>query len=277
MMTSAFSGGELSLLLAGVIFAGMVAGILAGLLGVGGGIVIVPVLFWLFTLVDLDDDIAMHMAVATSLFTIIFTSISSLRAHHKKGAVDGALLRRWAPGIALGALVGGILAGYFEPELLTGVFGFVGLGVAVNMAIPKTLVIAETLPASRLVQSLMSFVIGTFSALMGIGGGTLSVPTLAAFSYPIHRAVGTAAAFGLVIAIPAVLSFIVVGWSVPDRPPLSLGYVNLVAAVILLPFTTFFAPQGARLAHRLDARWVKRAFAAFLAITAIRMLISTFS
>lgn len=277
MMTSAFSGGELGLLLAGVIFAGMVAGILAGLLGVGGGIVIVPVLFWLFTLVDLDDDIAMHMAVATSLFTIIFTSISSLRAHQKKGAVDGVLLKRWAPGIALGALVGGILAGYFEPELLTGVFGCVGLAVAVNMAIPKTLVIAEALPASRLAQSLMSFVIGTFSALMGIGGGTLSVPTLAAFSYPIHRAVGTAAAFGLVIAIPAVLSFIVVGWSVPDRPPLSLGYVNLVAAVILLPFTTFFAPYGARLAHRLDARWVKRAFAVFLAVTAVRMLISTFS
>lgn len=277
MMTTAFSAGELGLLLAGVALAGVVAGVLAGLLGVGGGIVIVPVLFWLFTLVELDDDIAMHMAVATSLFTIIFTSISSLRAHHRKGAVDGVLLKRWAPGVALGALLGGILAGYFEPELLTGVFGVVGLAVALNMAIPKTLVIADALPASSAVQASMSFVIGTFSALMGIGGGTLSVPTLAAFSYPIHRAVGTAAAFGLVIAIPAVLSFILVGWSVPDRPPFSIGYVNLVAAAILLPFTTLFAPYGARLAHRLDARWVKRAFALFLAVTAVRMLISTFS
>jgi uncharacterized protein len=276
-MDSAFSSPELALLVAGVVATGIIAGLLAGLLGVGGGIVIVPVLFWVFTFVDLNSDIAMQMAVATSLLTIVFTSISSSRSHWKKGAVDTALLKRWAPFMGLGALTGGTLAGIFEPELLTGVFGFIGLAVAINMAIPKTLVIADALPGSRIVQSLIAYVIGTISSMMGIGAGTLSVPTLSAFSYPIHRAVGTAAALGLVIAVPAVISLIVLGWSVPNRPPFSLGYVNLAAAAILLPFTTFFAPYGARLAHSLDARWVKRAFAVFLAITAIRMLMATFS
>lgn len=275
-METAFSAGELAALAVGLGLSSIVAGLLAGLLGVGGGIVIVPVLFWLFTLTDFDDDLAMHMAVATSLATIIFTSISSMRAHHKKGAVDASLLKRWTPGIALGALTGGILARFIEPDMLTAIFGVIALAVAVNMAIPKTLVIAESLPASRVVQVAISYVIGFFSALMGIGGGTLSVPTLSAFSFPIHRAVGTAAAFGLVIALPAVAGFIYAGWDVPDRPPFSLGYVNLAAALIILPFTTFFAPYGARLAHSLDARWVKRAFAIFLAITAVRMLLSAF-
>ena len=111
---------------------------------------------------------------------------------------------------------------------------------------------------------------------MGIGGGTLGVPTMAAFNYPIHRAVGTASAFGIVIAVPAVIGFIVSGWDVPGRPPLSLGYVSLIATAIILPFTTYFAPMGARLAHALEPKWVKRAFAIFLTATAIKMLMSAF-
>lgn len=273
-METAFSNTELIILVISLIGSSIVAGIIAGLLGVGGGIILVPVMFWLFSVINFPPELSMHMAVATSLATIIATSISSARAHHKKGAVDFDLLKRWIPGMALGALSGGLLAGFLDPSGLRWIFGIVALLVALNLAIPKTLTIAHALPANTPFHAALSYIIGLISSLMGIGGGTLSVPTLAAFSYPIHRAVGTAAAFGLVIAIPAVLGFIYSGLGVPSRPPFSLGYVNLAAAAIILPFTVYFAPFGARLAHRLDGIWVKRAFALFLTLTAIKMLTS---
>ncbi|MGV3490834.1 MAG: sulfite exporter TauE/SafE family protein [Devosia sp.] len=272
---STFSLAEVALLGGGLIGASIIAGIVAGLLGVGGGIVIVPVLYWLFTFINFPADLSMHMAVATSLATIITTSISSMRAHHKRGAVDFDLLKKWAPALAVGALAGGLAARFFEPAVLTGVFGTVGLLVAINLTLPKPLVIADKLPASP-IQVAMATVIGFVSSLMGIGGGTLGVPTMAAFSYPIHRAVGTASAFGLVISIPAVIGFVISGWDVPGRPPLSLGYVSVVAALIILPFTTYFAPLGAKIAHSLEPKWVKRAFAVFLTATAIKMLMSAF-
>lgn len=261
-------------ILFGTIAAAILAGIMAGLLGVGGGIVLVPVLFWVLSLIDFPAALSMHMAVATSLATIIFTSISSARAHHKRGAVSVPLLRQWGPGLMVGALLGGLAARFIEPSGLKLIFGGIGLLVALNMATPRTRVISDHLPGSRVVNGAISTVVGLFSALMGIGGGTLSVPILSAFSVEIRRAVGTASAFGLLIAIPAVLGFVISGWGLPGRPPFSLGYVSLPAALLILPFTVGFAPMGAALAHRLDGIWIKRAFALFLAITAIRMLAS---
>lgn len=265
---------EIILLVGGLSLASIFAGIVAGLLGVGGGIVIVPALYWLFTLTDFPSELAMHMAVATSLATIITTSISSARAHHRRGAVDFDLLRRWAPALAVGALAGGLAARFFDADVLTGIFGVVAILVALNLATTRTLVIGTALPASP-IQVAMGTVMGFISSLMGIGGGTLGVSTLTAFSYPIHRAVGTSSAFGLIIAVPAVIGFIISGWDVPGRPPLSLGYVSLVATAIILPFTTGFAPLGARLAHAMEPIWVKRAFALFLAATALKMLHSS--
>jgi uncharacterized membrane protein YfcA len=269
-----FSIAQLATLGVGLIAASIIAGVVAGLLGVGGGIVIVPVLFWMFTAVNFPSDLSMHMAVATSLATIITTSISSMRAHARKGAVDWDMLKLWSPFLAVGALAGGLAARFFDAGWLTGIFGVVGLLVALNLATPKTLVLSTQLPAKP-VQGVLATIVGFVSSLMGIGGGTLGVPLMAAFSVPIHRAVGTASAFGLTISIPAVIGFVISGWDVPGRPPLSLGYVSLVAALIILPFTTFFAPIGAGLAHRLDAIWVKRAFAIFLVLTAIKMLHSS--
>lgn len=256
--------------------AAIVAGLMAGFLGVGGGIVLVPVLFWLFTFIDFPDTLSMHMAVATSLATIVFTAISSMRAHHKRGAVDVPLLRKWGVPVGLGALAGGLVARFIDPAGLKMIFGFVALLVSANLATPRTLVVSDHLPESRAANAGIAGAIGLVSSLMGIGGGTLGVPTLAAFSYPIHRAVGTAAAFGLIIALPAVAGFVLSGLGVPDRPPLSAGYVSLPAALIIIPFTTALAPVGAKLAHDLDAKWVKRGFALFLGITAVRMLIAAF-
>lgn len=266
----------LILLSIGLLGTGIVAGILAGLLGVGGGIVIVPVLFLLFDALNVSPSIAMHLAVGTSLCTIIPTSISSARSHHKRGAIDLALLRSWAPVIFVGALIGGVLAKFLESSVLTLIFGVVALVVSVNMAIPKTLVVAKELPNGPVGRGAVPLGIGTFSALMGIGGGTLSVPILSAFSFPVHRAVGTASAFGLVIAVPAVFGFVWAGWGVAERPPFSLGYVSLPAAVLIFSMSVLTAPVGSRIAHSLNPARLKLAFAIFLFLTALRMLWSVF-
>lgn len=267
---------ELGFLLGTVILSAIFAGIMAGLLGVGGGIVLVPMLFWLLSLSDFPTGIFMHMAVATSLSTIMFTSMSSAWAHNKRDAIDLKLLRLWAPAMMLGALSGGLVSRYIDADELKAIFGIIALLVAANMARPKPLVLSDDLPESRIAHIAISGVTGLFSSLMGIGGGTLSVPILSAFSVEIRRAVGTASAFGVVIAVPAVIGFVLSGLGVEGRPPLSLGYVNIAAALVILPFTVGFAPVGARIAHSVDTKWIKRAFAFFLFITAIRMLTSAF-
>ena len=252
--------------------AGTAAGLIAGLLGVGGGIVIVPILFWLSPVMGIDPAVAVHSAVATSLAVIIPTALSSMRAHWRRGAVDVAVVRRWAPAIAVGSATGGIVAGFLDGGALAGVFGVVALLVAVNMAVPHQLMVAPTLPASNAANWAMATPIGFISALMGIGGGTLSVPTQSLFGVPIHRAVGTASVFGLVIAAPAVFGYVWSGWNVDGRPPLSLGYISVMAAVVLSVATVLCAPLGARIAHALNRLWLQRCFAVFLAVTAWRML-----
>ena len=260
-------------LLVGLIFAAILGGLLAGLLGVGGGIIIVPALFWLFSFINFDPTLAIHTAIGTSLATIIATSISSMRAHNKKGAVDWQLFKRWLPTLGLGALAGGIAAKFISSQILTLLFATLALLLAINLFLPKGKIIAEQLP-SKAAQGGISGAIGFFSALMGIGGGTFSVPTMTAYSYPTHRAVGTASALGLIIAIPATLGFIVSGWGVTGLLPMSLGYVNIIVAAVILPFTILCAPIGAKLAHSLPESMIKKAFALFLFATSIKMFLS---
>jgi len=266
----------LTALLAALLVTGTVAGILAGLLGVGGGIVIVPVLFHMFTLLGIAPEVKMHLAVGTSLATIIPTSIISARAHAARGSCDGALLRALGPGLLVGVLIGSLLSGILRGPILTAVFAIVALFVAAHMAFAKQgLTLAERLPGSPF-RELLGTAIGGFSTLMGIGGGTLSVPILTALNYPMHRAVGTAAAIGTLISIPGALAFILAGLGVPGRPPGSIGYVNLLGVALIVPMTMFTAPYGARLAHATNARRLKQVFAAFLLLTSLRMLYGLF-
>lgn len=265
---------EYLVLILGIVAASSVAGVLAGLLGVGGGIVLVPAMFWMFQVVNFPAELSMHMAVATSLASIMFTAVASTRAHHKRGGVDVDLLRSWAPAMALGALTGGFMLRYIDASVLKLIFGIVGILVAGNFCLKRSMVIADELPQSKPANMGLSASIGFVSSLMGIGGGTLGVPTLSAFSFPTHRAVGTSAAFGLIIAVPAVCGFILSGWNVPGRPPFSLGYASVPAVLAIIPITTLLAPVGANLAHSLDARWIKYAFAVFLGVTSLRMLAS---
>jgi uncharacterized membrane protein YfcA len=263
--------------LAGMMLAtGIAGGILAGLLGVGGGIVIVPVLEFALSVIGVDPAVRMHVAVATSLATIIPTSISSARSHRKRGAVDSDLLRNWGAPIFLGSVGGVLLASQVGGWVLAAVFGFVAIGVAVKMLLPLDgKHIAQTVPAGPTGKAIPAG-IGTISSMMGIGGGTLSVPTLTLFAVPIHRAVGTSALFGLLISLPAALAFVVTGWGNPLLPVGSLGYVNAIGLAIIAPFTYLFAPLGAKIAHALPKRQLGMAFGAFLLIVGVRMLLKAF-
>ena len=253
---------------------GAVAGTLAGLLGVGGGIVIVPVLYWLTEvgLIAVDQAVAVHFAVATSLFTIIPTSISSARAHHRKGSIDMELFRAWAPFMFVGALAGGLVAANVDASVLSGVFGIIALIVVLNMLKPKPVFLADQPPVSLPARAAIAAPIGALSATMGIGGGTLSVPMLTLLSVPVHRAVGTAALFGLVIAVPGIVGYALAGQEIPGLLAYSIGYINIPAAIIMSCATILFAPLGVRIAHLLNARRLRVAFAVFLAISGIKML-----
>ncbi|MFZ5677144.1 MAG: sulfite exporter TauE/SafE family protein [Pseudomonadota bacterium] len=257
---------------AALLFTGALGGFVAGLLGVGGGIVIVPVLFHIFTLLGIDDDVKMHLAVGTSLSTIILTSAMSVRAHWRRGAVDAAMLKRWGIAIFLGVVAGTLLATHAKGPVLMGVFGVVALIVSLHMAFSKpSWRIADKLPGGILEQ-MMASGIGAVSAMMGIGGGTLSVPTLSLFGYPIHKAVGTAAAIGFIIGVPGTIGFVLSGMGDSELPPFSFGYVSLLGLALITPTSILMAPVGAWAAHALPVRGLKLAFAAFLFVTALRML-----
>jgi uncharacterized membrane protein YfcA len=268
------SWSEIALYAASLLATGVAAGFIAGLLGVGGGIVIVPVLYFVLGALGVDEEVKMHVAVGTSLSTIVFTSFASFRAHSRRGAVDFELLRSWAPGIVAGVIIGSFLASVFSGDVLTAIFGTIALIVAIYMAFSKPeWRVFSGLPTGILKHAVAA-VIGTVSALMGIGGGTLSVPTLTLCGYPIHRAVGTAAAIGFAIGVPGTIGFIIAGWGREGLPPLSLGYVSLLGLILILPTSILLAPWGARAAHALPVRGLRIAFAAFLALTSARMLYS---
>lgn len=261
--------------LAALIGTGIVAGLLAGLLGVGGGIVIVPILYFLFQAFGVSADSAMVIATATSLATIVPTSVSSIRAHRKKGNVDFSLLKIWGPFILLGVLVGSYLVTRVDGELLTTLFGIIATLSALNMLFGSKTPLFQNLPGTA-GQAGMGTSVGLFSSLVGIGGGTLTVPMLTFCNYPAHRAVGTAAAVGLIISLPAAITMLIVGQTPTDAPIGTIGLVNLVGFVCIVPLTVLFAPIGANLGSKLDAAKLKKVFAAVLMITGIRMLSQLF-
>ncbi|RFA28439.1 hypothetical protein CAI21_12740 [Alkalilimnicola ehrlichii] len=261
--------------MAALLVTGAVAGVLAGLLGVGGGIVIVPVLYHLFTLLGIDESVKMHVAVGTSLATIVPTSIMAARSHAKRGGLDKELLYSLGPALLFGVLIGSLLSGYLRGTTLTAIFAVIALLVALNMAFKPSKRFREGLPGGPF-KAAIGTVIGGFSTLMGIGGGTLTVPILNAFNYPIHRAVGTASAIGLLISIPGAIAFLLHGLQATGLPPGSLGYVNLLGFALIVPMTLAMAPYGARLAHAINADRLRQVFALFLFLTALRMFYGLF-
>jgi len=250
---------------------GSAAGILAGLLGVGGGLVIVPVLAWSFHRTAMPSDMVMHLAIGTSLATIVFTSLSSVWAHHRRGAVLWDAFRRLTPGILLGAAVGAALADRLPSDTLRLIFGLFELGVAVQMGLNLRPVPHRSLPG-RWGMSGVGSVIGLVSAVVGIGGGTMSVPFLQWCNVPMRQAVATSAACGLPIALAGALGFVLTGWDSQGLPAGSSGYLYWPAFAGIVAASILFAPLGARLAHLLPTSTLKRFFALFLVFLGLRML-----
>jgi uncharacterized membrane protein YfcA len=264
---AALSSFALALLISGVF-----AGLVAGMLGVGGGIVVVPVLYYVFSLMGVDENLRMHIATATSLAVMIPTSLSSVRSHNRKGVVDHAQLKRWIGPMVAGVIAGSVLSGYTSGKNLSLIFALVSLPMALNMAFGKEeWRIANHLPRG-IGGAALPFGIGGISTLMGVGGGMTGVPAMTLCGIPIHRAVGTASAFGAIISIPGTIGAILAGWNVTGLPPFSLGYVNLAAMICLAPASYFTAPLGAHIAHKTDKKRLRALFAIFIVITASRML-----
>lgn len=255
---------------------GAVAGILAGLLGIGGGLVIVPMLVFSFSIHQVPPELIMHLALGTSLASIIFTSISSFRAHHKRGAVRWDVMKRITPGILVGTFLGSCVASLLPTSVLKSIFVIFLYYVATQMLRGKKPPAGRQLPGTAGIFG-AGGVIGAFSSLVGIGGGSLSVPYLTWCNIPVHHAIGTSSAIGLPIALAGAFGYVVNGLGAPGLPPSALGYVHLTALFGIICFSVLTAPLGAKLAHSLPVDKLKRIFAILLYVVATRMLLGLFS
>ncbi len=262
----------IALMFAMLFVIGAFAGVIAGLLGVGGGIVLVPAFFYAFNALGFDSPQIMQICLATSLATIIVTSARSVTAHNKKGAVDWNVLKRWAPGIMIGALVGVVIAAQLRSTTLQGIFGVLGVLIGLYFLVGSSRwKIADEMPG-LITRTILSPILGFLSVLMGIGGGSFGVPLMTLYGQTIHRAVATAAGFGLIIAVPSVLAFLFVPIPAEARPPFTVGAVNFPAFLITVLTTTFTTTLGVRMAHAMDPKPLKRVFAIFITVVALNML-----
>lgn len=250
---------------------GAVAGVLAGLLGVGGGIVIVPMLAMILPMQGVDPQYVQHLALGTSLASIMFTSVASSRAHNKRGAVRWDIWRAISPGIILGTFLGGLVAASMPTTFLKAFFVCFLYVVATQMLLDIKPKASRELPG-KVGISAMGGGIGLLSSFVGIGGGTLSVPFMTFCNVPMHTAVGTSAAIGFPIAVAGTLGYVVGGWNVPGLPTGTLGYVHVLALAGLATASFCTAPLGAKLSHALPVKTLKRGFALFLLLVATRML-----
>ncbi|MEE9494164.1 MAG: sulfite exporter TauE/SafE family protein [Gammaproteobacteria bacterium] len=251
---------------------GCFAGFIAGLLGVGGGLIIVPALAWVFVAEGFPSQIVMHMAIGTSLATIVITSLSSTFAHHRRGSVRWPEMRRLTLGILAGAWLGSLMADRMSGTMLAGFFGFFECFVAIQMYFSLG-VSSHSQSPTRLASLIGGLVIGTVSAVLGIGGGTLTVPFLIWHQVSMREAVATSAACGLPIALMGALGFVYTGLDTPVLPAGSTGYLYWPAFVAIVTTSVLMAPFGARLAHRLPQQILRKVFAVFLACLGVVMLV----
>ncbi len=252
---------------------GLFAGLVAGLLGVGGGLIIVPVLAFIFAAHHFPPEHLLHLALGTSLASIVFTSISSFRAHHAHGAVNWRVWREITPGIVIGTLLGTVLAAQLSTQFLKGFFVLFLFYVGTQMLLDIRPKASRSLPG-LLGMFLAGNVIGAVSSLVGIGGGTLSVPFMTWCNVALHQAIGTSAAIGLPIALAGTIGYVSNGLAVSHLPAYSVGFVYLPALVAIVLGSVLTAPLGAALAHRLPVKKLKKIFALLLYTLGIRMAIS---
>jgi uncharacterized membrane protein YfcA len=257
-------------MLAVLLVIGAFAGVIGGLLGVGGGIVLVPAFFYAFGHLGYGGDQLMQVCVATSMATIVVTSLRSVSAHNRKGAVDWEVLKTWGPTLVIAAAIGTFVASRVSSLTLQAVFGVLAGLAGLWMAFGRDHWRLGSVMPAQPVRSALAGAVGVFSAMMGIGGGTFGVPLMTLYGMPIHRAVATASGFGILIAVPAVLGFLFL--SVANAPPWTIGAINLPAFLVVIGTTLLTTPLGVRLAHAMNPKPLKRAFAVFLTLVALNML-----
>lgn len=252
---------------------GICAGFMAGMLGIGGGIILVPGIYYILSFLGFAQENGMHVAVATSLAVIVPTGLSSARAHWKKKAVEFALVRKIGAGIIGGAIAGSAIADFMDGNTLKGFFASLLMALALVMFFELGKKNMSSKKLGNLHHIIAGFIIGTISTLIGIGGATMSIPYMNLSGVPIRKSVGTASALGVVIAIPASIGLIISGLNEDNLPPFNLGYVNLLAFGSIAVFSVLMAPVGAKIAHVIPVKFLRRIFAVFMVIVSIRMFL----
>jgi uncharacterized membrane protein YfcA len=275
-------GGELDLIsllwLAGALAgAGLVTGVLAGLFGVGGGAITVPILFEVFRVLGIEPGIAMPLAVGSSLAIIIPTSIRSARGHYRKGAMDTSVLRAWAVPIVIGVAMGAVVASYAPPTVFQGVFVVVGLLNATKLLFGReSWRLAADMPKGFGLR-IWGWLVGILSALMGIGGGAISTMILTLHGRPIHQAIATSAGVGVLISIPGAIGYVIAGWGRAGLPPDALGFVSLLGVALIVPTTLMTTQIGVNLAHSMPRRRLEVLFGLFILTVCARFLYAMLS
>jgi len=267
--------GEIALLAAWIAGAGVLVGILAGLFGIGGGAIIVPVLYEVFRALNVPEDVRMQMCIGTSLAIIIPTTVRSYIAHKKKGAVIPEVVRLWSPSAVVGVAIGAVIAYFAPPALFKIVFVVFALFIAVRMLFgTDRWNLGSKLPGAG-IQGFFGFVTGLISSLVGVSGGSVSNALLTLYGQPLQRAVATSAGVGVPITIAGTLGYIAAGWPhMAQLPPLSIGFVSVIGFVLMAPVSSYTTTYGVRLAHWLPRRKLEIAFGCFLVLVAGRFLIS---
>lgn len=267
---------ELLIFAAALVAAGAVAGLLAGLFGVGGGAILVPVFYQVYGLLGVPDSVRTHIAVGTSLAVIVPTSIRSFNAHRKRGAVDMDILRGWAIWVPLGTILASVVAAYVSGAVLRVVFMAIAMLIAFKMFFNREHWRLGTVMPTGPVNAVAGGTIGLLSGLMGIGGGTLSNLWMTLWNRTVHQSVATSSGVGVLISIPGLIGYVWAGWGEPGLPPFSTGFINWITVALVIPMSLIVAPLGVRLAHAMSKRQLEIGFGFFLLFVSLRFLASLF-
>jgi uncharacterized protein len=269
-MAIAATPAELIELGAALLASGLLSGLLAGIFGLGGGVVIVPVIYQALTLLGVDEAVRTHISVGTSLGIIVPTSLRSFLAHKRRGAVDMEVFRSFIVPVPVGVVAASLVAAVISGAALRGIFAIVAAAVAARLIFNRdSWRLGSDLPGNP-TGAAVGALIGFFSTLMGIGGGIITNTYMTLFGRPMHQAVATAAGVGVLISVPGVLGYMWAGWGNPLLPPFSVGFVNLLGVLIVVPTSVLIAPLGVRIAHALSRRQLEIGFGIFLVAVAVR-------
>ena len=257
---------------------GLAAGFLAGLFGVGGGAIMVPILYQVFAAFGVDESVRMHLAIGTSIAAILPTSIRSFLAHRSRGAVDTKLLRDWLIPVPLGAVAAALVAAVISGDGLRGAFAVLAalFGIRFITGLGSGRGLGPDIPGQP-GRTLLGAGVGFFSTLMGVGGGVFTNTLMSLYRRPMIQAVATSSGVGVLISVPGTIAYIVSGWGNPEVGAFSAGFVNLLAVAMLVPTTVLAAPWGVRAAHALKRRSLEIAFGVFLLVVAVRFAVSLFA